>query len=365
MSLDVLILGAGELGTAVLSSLAQHPSLSSGMKLSVLLRPATISTDDDRKRREVDQLRKLGIGLVPGDIHNSSENELTPTFAPFDTIVGCTGMYSPPGTQLKLTRSILAAGVKRYIPWQFGVDYDTIGRDSSQDLFTEQLDVRDLLRRQERTSWVIVSTGIFTTFLFEDVFGVVTSDRITVRALGGWENKVTVTDVADIGRMVAEVVLVETNIQNEVIFIAGDTLTYAQLAQEVEAWSGIKINREEWSIPKLLDDLNDDPDNGIKKYRVVFAEGRGVAWDKEQTLNVRKDIELQNVRSWLQMHQVTCNLLGYLPCWYHAPSQSFFCVCTAFSSSAMSLLACAALSRAFSWAGVTALPCLLALGRPK
>jgi len=63
--------------------------------------------------------------------------------------------------------------VKRYFPWQFGVDYDVIGRGSAQDLFDEQLDVRDLLRGQSGTEWVVVSTGMFMSFLFEPWFGVV------------------------------------------------------------------------------------------------------------------------------------------------------------------------------------------------
>ena len=35
-------------------------------------------------------------------------------------------------------------------PGKFGVNYDVIGRGSAQDLFDEQLEVRDLLRSQRR-----------------------------------------------------------------------------------------------------------------------------------------------------------------------------------------------------------------------
>jgi hypothetical protein len=87
-------------------------------------------------------------------------------FCPFHTIVSCTGFVASHGTQLKLAHAILAAGVQRYLPWQFDVDYDAIGREErcAQDLFDEQLDVRDLPRGQEGTEWVIVSTGIFVSF---------------------------------------------------------------------------------------------------------------------------------------------------------------------------------------------------------
>ena len=66
-------------------------------------------------------------------------------------------MSSPAGTQRKIYEAVLLSakqesqkgnkGIKkRYFPWQFGVDYDVIGKGSSQDLFTEQLAVRDMLR---------------------------------------------------------------------------------------------------------------------------------------------------------------------------------------------------------------------------
>lgn len=87
-------------------------------------------------------------------------------------------------------------------PGQFGISYDDIGRQSSQNLFDAQLDVRDLLRGQRSISWVIVSTGVFTSFLFEPMFDVVDLGRGTITALGSWENRVTTTSPADIGRVV-------------------------------------------------------------------------------------------------------------------------------------------------------------------
>lgn len=41
--------------------------------------------------------------------------------------------------------------------------------------------------------------------------------------------------------------------------------------------------------------LNEDPSNGIKKYRVVFAEGKGGAWDKHNSFKARKGIKLEGV----------------------------------------------------------------------
>jgi uncharacterized protein YbjT (DUF2867 family) len=143
---------------------------------------------------------------------------------------------------------------------------------------------------------------MFMSFVFEDSFGIVTKDRSTVRALGSWDTRVTVTCVEDIALMTAEIALAEPDMKNLVIHIAGDTVSYSTIADIVERVDGRKVKREEWTIPKLKEDLVEDPENGLKKYRIVFAEGTGVSWDKEVTLNAKKNIALQGVEEWLQNH---------------------------------------------------------------
>lgn len=240
----------------------------------------------------------LGIAVVAGDVATASEGDLASVFSSFDTVVGCTGMLCPAGTQLKLARAALAARVRRYVPWQFGVDYDAVGRGSSQDLFTEQLDVRGLLRRQSRTGWVVVSTGMFTSFLFEPSFGVVSEDRSVVRALGGWANEVTVTTPVDIGKVVAEILWAAPEVQG-VIYTAGETASYARLASILEKIWQRKVAREEWSVGMLKEELAKDPGDGLKKYRVVFAEGKGVAWSQEETFDKVRGLRLQGVEDWV------------------------------------------------------------------
>jgi hypothetical protein len=148
--------------------------------------------------------------------------------------------------------------------------------------------------------WVIISTGMFMSFLFEDFFGVASADRKTVRALGTWDNIVTITDVEDIGKMTAEVVWSGSDIRNEVVFIAGDTISYGSLAEVVEEGQDSPIKRVKWTAQYLKEELAKDPENSIKKYRVVFAEGKGVAWDLSNTLNFKREIQLQTVKQWLK-----------------------------------------------------------------
>jgi len=298
MANNILVLGAGELGNAILTYLSQKRSKTT--KITVLFRPSTISSTDPAKRADIARIQALDIAILPGDISGDTPAALSALFKPFDLIVSCLGFASGPGSQIKLAKAVLDAGVKRYFPWQFGVDYDAIGRGSAQDLFDEQLDVRDLLRRQSATEWVIVSTGMFTSFLFEAYFGVVdlSEGEGVVRALGSWENQVTVTTPEDIGRLTAEIVFEAPRVVNQIVYTAGETISYGRLAEVVEEVTGKRPRREVWSVDKLKADWRADPKNPIKKYRVVFAEGKGVSWEVEKTFNWRKKIAVVDVRSW-------------------------------------------------------------------
>ena len=293
---SVLVLGAGELGTAVFEALTAHPQHG---PITVLLRSSAITSSDLTKQAQTAKLASLGISTLAGDIVNATEDELSTLFGPYHTIIGCTGMTYPAGTQLKIARAVLASGARRYLPWQFGVDYDAIGRGSSQNLFTEQLDVRDLLRGQKETEWVIISTGIFTSFLFWPPFGVVSKDRKTVRALGGWDTKVTVTTPRDIGRVVAEVVWAVPELRG-VVFATGESVSYRQVAAVLEKVLGEKVNRELWSVDMLTEELAKDPEDGLKKYRVVFAEGRGVSFNEVTTFNHQRGMDLQGAEAWVR-----------------------------------------------------------------
>jgi hypothetical protein len=298
---SILVLGAGELGMSVLRNLARRVDSSSGTTLTVLLRLSSINSEAPSKQREVAELRSLDVRFLAGDLADPTI-DLPVLFKGYHTVIGCTGFVTGKGFQLKLARAVLEAGVKRYFPWQFGVDYDVIGRGSAQDLFDEQLDVRDLLRSQDRTEWVIVSTGMFTSFLFEPSFGVVNLAQNTVHALGSWDTAVTVTTPEDIGALTAEIYFAEPPFVDSILYTAGDTVTYAQLADIVDSVLGRTVRRVEWSLPQLKDELAKDPANAIKKYRVVFAEGKGVSWDMGKTFNAQRGIELVGIERWAKEH---------------------------------------------------------------
>jgi len=294
----MLVLGAGQLGMAVLRELAPRRQKAQ-TPLTVLVAPKSLESPSALDQQSTAELLELGVELLPFDLSTCSVEELAAVFKQFRTVVNCTGFVAGPGTQMKVTHAALAANVHRYFPWQFGVDYDIVGKGSGQPVFDEQYDVRTLLRSQNRTEWVIVSTGMFTSFLFEPTFGVVDFNTNTVHGLGTWETKVTVTTPEDIGRLTTEIVLEQPRIANQIVYIASDTLSYGTLADIVEDVTHSKFKRE-LLTPELLNTaLSREPDNVMARYRSAFALGDGMWWDKARTYNESRSIPTTDVRSWL------------------------------------------------------------------
>lgn len=289
----VLILGTGELGNAVLAALLPR-ARQRGIEVSVLVRSGSSAG--------AAFAQSLDTKIVEADLANRTEQELTAIFRQYDTVLSCVGFAAGPGTQLKLTRAVLLAEVRRYFPWQFGVDYDVVGHGSGQPVFDEQLDVRGLLRSQKKTQWVIVSVGMFTSFLFEPSFGIVDLERGKVHALGSWNNAVTVTTPEDIGKLTTQILLTEPQFADTIVYVAGDTVTYGRLADTVQEVLGKNIEREVWTVEHLQTECRQQPDDVLKRYRAVFAAGTGVSWPKEETFNAKHAIPVVDTREWLQSH---------------------------------------------------------------
>lgn len=307
---SVLIIGAGELGTAILSSLISHPSYSpSTTALAVLRRASTLTSADAATQSELSRLRALGVSSEAGDFVAAPQAELVAIFKRYDVVIQAAGYGTPPGTLLRVAQAAVTAGVRRFFPWQFGVDYQAVADQGGEggleasghsELFGEMLAVRKMLKEQRGTGWTVVSTGLFMSFLFLREFGVVDLQGRVVRGLGSWGNKVTVTDVAGIGSMVAEVVYSPGETNNKVVYVAGDTVSYREVADTVEAVFGPGFKREEWDREFLARRLEEHPGDLMLKYQNAFASGVGVSWEMERTLNHQRGIKLTDLRQYAE-----------------------------------------------------------------
>lgn len=295
----MLVLGAGELGMAILRHLAPRCAQAK-IPLSVLVSPRSLAQPTPDQVENHRALRAMDVTLLPFDLAGGGSEDMVTLLRGFDTVVSCTGFVAGAGTQVSLTKAVLGAGVRRYLPWQFGVDYDVVGKGSGQPVFDEQLDVRAMLRAQGATEWIIVSTGMFTSFLFQPAFGLVELEAGIVRGLGSWATRVTVTTPEDIGRCTAAILFEQPRIANQVVYLAGDTLSYGELADIVDQVTRRRHERELLTHERLHADLAAQPQDAMARYRVAFARGDGMWWDKAATYNAVRGIPTLDVRDWLR-----------------------------------------------------------------
>jgi len=295
MEKSFLVIGTGEVGLAMLQSLNNFKQNNmQQFTIGALVQPSMVGNINVN----------LGVSdlvIEEVDLVSQSSKDLSDIFSNYDTVICCSGFSIGAGMQIKITKAILEAGVRRYIPWQFGVDYDKIGRGSAQPVFDEQLDVRDLLRAQNKTQWIIVSTGMITSFLFREDFGVISLSKKVVNALGDWKHSLTLTSCEEIGDLTVEILFHQPEILNQVVFVSGDTVTFEQIADKMEDLFKTKFDRILWDSTYLQSQLDNNPNDVFNRYRLVFTNP-GVTWPMEETFNYRNKIPTTGIVRWAEQN---------------------------------------------------------------
>ena len=57
------------------------------------------------------------------------------------------------------------------------------------------------------------------------------------------------------------------------VYVAGDSVSYEQVADLLDRHSDRKYKRELWDLPTLQARLSENPDDATVKYRETFAHG--------------------------------------------------------------------------------------------
>jgi len=95
---SILVLGAGELGIAVLHALSEQRSSASSPKLTVLLCPLPEGEAAAAASEQANTLRALGADILRVDLASEAEDGLVVAFASFSTVICCTGFVGGRGT---------------------------------------------------------------------------------------------------------------------------------------------------------------------------------------------------------------------------------------------------------------------------
>lgn len=104
--------------------------------------------------------------------------------------------------------------------------------------------------------------------------------------------------------LIARSYFTEPRIRNQLVYTAGDTVTYGQLANILAAVLELTFERVECSVPYLKRELTNDPENPIKKHRAVFLHRGGRCLGCECDVNRQQAINVVDVerRARINLH---------------------------------------------------------------
>ena len=281
----VLVVGTGTVGTAVLHAVAARSELSA----AALVRPSSLA--DPAKQPQLDRLRSAGVLLVSGE-YTDEPSVLADKLRGFDSVV-CTlsrAMVAP-GTTALLAAS-RAAGVRRFVPSEFGASYHTIGQGTPMDkIVKDKLDIRDEVVASG-LEWFAVENGFFCQYLLNPFAGVdVAANSVTAPGPLGWAARVATTPVAEVGRVVAEL-LVRDDVRGVVRISAGSP-SYEEVAALLERVSGRPVTRAVRDRADI-DAAVARGDVAARFQANVGAGHPGVAWEQSSAWNEQSGFKLQS-----------------------------------------------------------------------
>ncbi|GKZ26832.1 hypothetical protein AbraIFM66951_003575 [Aspergillus brasiliensis] len=261
----VLLLGAtGETGSSILNGLQE----SGNFEVEVLVRPASV------KKPSVQKLQEQGLKIWPIDLDDS--DQLVSALTGVDILISAIGPNDLL-QQTKLLKAAKLAGVKRLIPCAFTTVAPPKGAMLLRDEKEEVYNAIKFLG----IPYTVIDVG----FWYQISFPTLPSGKVdyaqmfpvnTIHGDGTAPN--ILTDLRDIGRFVARIVLDDRTI-NKYVYTCGDVLSENEIYHIAEEISGeklkpIRVSNEdiEASVDRAKAALAEDPHDHMKRTGIFIAQ---------------------------------------------------------------------------------------------
>ncbi|THV02730.1 NAD-P-binding protein [Dendrothele bispora CBS 962.96] len=230
--------GSGFTGASIVNALLERKDF----QVKVPVRPSSID------KPSAVELGKKGASIIPFDIANASSEDLQNILKGADTVI-CAIVATELGFQYKLTDAAKAAGVKRFVPCDFG----TPGRRGVRELHDEKLDVRDYVKASG-IGYTFIDVGFW--YQFHLIF--TNKEKSPVPWLyegsryfyNGGTVKTAYTDLEDVGRFTARIVA-DPRTLNQYVFAWGEEITQQDLLEYARKYGDPNAD----IIPKSTADL--------------------------------------------------------------------------------------------------------------
>ncbi|KAI8161154.1 Isoflavone reductase-like protein IRL [Colletotrichum sp. SAR 10_65] len=233
----VLVIGAsGNVGTSAIKAL-----LEDGFQVTGLTRETSVASLPE------------GVTHLESDF---SEASLANVFKGQDAIVSTLSSISPAGalaSQNSLIDAAIAAGVKVFIPSEYGVDTSDPSAPDIIPFLTDKIDTLNYLKKnQDKISWTaIVSGAMFDWGLAIHGFGGWNVAARTVTIYDGGDIPFDATNLDQVGRAISKSLKNPELTKNQYVYVNSFTITQNQVLRALEKVTGEKFDISHGSVEEL------------------------------------------------------------------------------------------------------------------
>lgn len=227
----------------------------------------------DSNKDKVEELKKTGATLVEGDVSNVES--LKKAFTGVDVVVSTIsgGGFAVQGNVLTAAKE---AGVKRFVPSEFGVD---ITKSKDITLFGPKIALRDATEKSG-IEYTYIVTGFFLDGTFEAWTGFDwRNGKITV--LGDGNAKISLSKTDEFTALLPDI-LQNPKSKNTTVNVVGDTVTLNQAIELFEKATGKTFTKTTLTVDDLKKAIASNPNPWgtiVEQLQLTLATGNAFVED--------------------------------------------------------------------------------------
>ncbi|KAL4784116.1 hypothetical protein BJX76DRAFT_328069 [Aspergillus varians] len=260
----ILIGGGGSLGSVLLQSLLSEPKF----HVTVLARESSKARTSIPSTATVISIKD-----------SYPQEDLIKAFQGQDAIVNAITSFSV-AAQLKFIDAAISAGVKRYLPSEYGLDNNNPAARELSGVFKDKGLVQDYLRKKEETglTWTSIACGMWIGWSLRNNFLGLNYANRTITLTDDGQGHFSTTTLANTALALNRILLNPSTTANQIVFVSDFATTQVELVGAIERVTGEKWQRESVNtaetIPALQEGWNKgDGGAGYGLINIGFTKG--------------------------------------------------------------------------------------------
>ncbi|KAI9038123.1 aromatic alcohol reductase [Aspergillus affinis] len=220
----ILVGGSGSLGSVLLKSLLSE------LKFNVTV----LTRESSKARSSIPSAAK--VITVPDSY---SQEELVKAFEGQDAVVNAITSFSV-AEQLRFIDAAITAGVKRYIPSEYGLDNNTPKAQELAPVFKEKGLVQEYLREKESSglTWTAIACGMWIGWSLRNNFLGFDYLNRTVTFTNDGTGYFSTTTLKNTALALNRILLNPSTTANQIIFTSDFAITQKELVETIEHLTG-------------------------------------------------------------------------------------------------------------------------------